>query len=175
MKINSRTIQMIGNGISILIGAAGVGYGWATQRKMNQVAERLDVTIKDFAKDTNVTIDEALAEAVLKQACEQAAKRTINSLSTEVRSDFRKEIREEVKKEVKAQYEGLKDSVKVEIDRQVNDIDIDEVREKVVKEATEKTMHKLDGCLDTVLDKYNHELNNVGKIYQSIADNFRRT
>ena len=168
--MRARTIDCIVGGISALFTVFGFGYAFGTQRKLNQVSERLDAAIADMSKDVKVEIQEEVTYMVLEKACEAAAEKAIKAVQNEVVSEYRNDIRKAVKDEVLKQSLEIKDKVTEEITRQAAYIDISELREKVVKEATSQTMSKLDGCLDSVLEKHNAELRNVGRIYQSIAD-----
>ena len=57
----------------------------------------------------------------------------------------------------------------VELTNQIKRLDIKDVEQEVISKAKEAVAEKFDRRLDGLLDEFNANLNNVQKIYSSIA------
>lgn len=146
------------------------GYVVNTFDKMNRACKGLDTTVNDLANRTEIDIPEALIERVAEKAVEKTVKRKIDTAASEAVIKVSGEMRTEIKKHVDSVYSDLKDSVTKEIRRQVNNLDIGELKDEVKEEAKEAALEKLNDSLDDILEKFNSELDNVGRIYSSIAE-----
>lgn len=147
-----------------------VGYVVNTFDKMNRACKGLDATVNDLANRTEIDIPESLIERVAEKAVEKSVERKIDRAASDAVSKVASEMHGEVKKHVNSVYSDLKTAVIREIQKQIDGIDITELRNEVKEEAKEAALEKLDDSLDDILEKFNNELDNVGKIYSSIAE-----
>ena len=72
-------------------------------------------------------------------------------------------------------YSDLKGDVQKEMERQLGNIDISDVRKEVIRRAKERAAEKFDSDLKEVLNTYNRDLENISKIYSSIAEKMDTT
>lgn len=72
------------------------------------------------------------------------------------------------------QYTTISDGVTTEIATRVARIDEGKLRKEVVEKAKEQIADKFDDKLDDLLEEFNGNLQNVGKIYKSIAKSFSK-
>ena len=75
---------------------------------------------------------------------------------------------------VKAQYDAISDGVADQIAKNVARIDESKLKKEVVQKAKEQIAEKFDDKLDDLLEEFNGNLQNVGKIYKSIARSFSK-
>ena len=87
---------------------------------------------------------------------------------------LKKEIGDQVSTAVKASYDSIADGVTSEIAKNVAKIDEARLKREVVTKAKEQIAEKFDDKLDDILDEFNGNLQNVGKIYKSIAKSFSK-
>ena len=66
----------------------------------------------------------------------------------------------------------MKGDVSREIQRQVENISIQGIKEEVIRRAKEQVTDKLEAELDGITDSYNRQLNDIAKIYRSISKSF---
>lgn len=156
--------------IGLLIGIAGLGFSIWQTRNLKHTSEKLDMTLEEINKNTNIDIQQTVVDKAIERAVEREVRLAVIDTTRRVRDDIYDEIRNEVKKEVEAQYKKITDEVSEKISEQVSNIDEYALKDRVTKRAEEKVMHKLDGCLDGALGMFNNQLGNVNKIYQNIAD-----
>ena len=161
MRIN--TDSFVGIGICIL-GLVGVGYAIGVHSKMKVMCDRLDTSIDNLANNTEIDIPAKVIESY------SAVKRA----TEEVMADAKREIESRVGTAVKAQYDAISDGVADQIAKNVARIDESKLKKEVVQKAKEQIAEKFDDKLDDLLEEFNGNLQNVGKIYKSIARSFSK-
>ena len=85
-------------------------------------------------------------------------------------ADAKREIESRVGTAVKAQYDAISDGVADQIAKNVARIDESKLKKEVVQKAKEQIAEKFDDKLE----EFNGNLQNVGKIYKSIARSFSK-
>ena len=88
--------------------------------------------------------------------------------------DVKREIETRVGAAVKEHYDAISDGVTDQIAKSVAKIDESRLRKEVVQKAKEQIADKFDDKLDDILEEFNGNLQNVGKIYKSIAKSFSK-
>ena len=132
--------------------------------KINKLSSMIDVAVDDLSSKTQVNI----SDAVLDLAVQKAVDREVGYISNRITRDLNLEIRTQVKHTVNASSSDIKKSVSAEIASQVKSIDISDMEREVVNKAKDAVAEKFDRKLDSLLDDFNDNLNNVRKIYSSI-------
>lgn len=163
---------------NIIIGAVGLmglGYGIAMHTKMAKVSERLDKGINDLADNTEIDIPEELVNKAVEKAVTTEAKKVVEKATTEALAELKCDIRDAVTAAVDKEYEGIKETVLKKATEEAAKIDSARVRRDVEKAAYNVAMEKFNGNLDDILGKFNDNLNNVSKIYSSMATAATRT
>ena len=155
------------NETKIVLGvvAIGVGYAGYVNSKLNKISGMLDVAVDNLASGIEVNISDDL----LNSAVQRAVDREVGYISSRITRDLNTEIRSQVERSVDMSSADIKDSVSKEISRQVRNIDISDMEREVVNKAKDAVAEKFDRKLDGLLDDFNENLNNVQKIYSSIA------
>ncbi len=159
MTFNSRTVGTVLVGFGV---AAYVGYLHHKNRTLSYAAQ---ANVDDLASRLNVSIKEELLERAVKQAINAAASR----ITSQVTRELEAEIRSRVRNHVDQLSDDTKDLVSLEITRRVSKIDISDMQKEVVEKAKEAVANKFDAKLDDLLEEFNTNLQNVQKIYSSIA------
>lgn len=160
---------LIGFGM-LAVGLVGIGYGVGSRKKLNDICNRIDTTIKDISKDVEVTISDKIVEQAVNMAVEKEVKSAVNRATNRIIDDIESDIKKEVKTAVNSSYNNIKESVKDQVQKQVSRIDIDDLKRDVTAKAKEEALEKLQDNLDDILNKFNEELCNVSKIYKSISN-----
>lgn len=168
MKNNSATL------IGLAVGAVGLAFGLYSQYQMHKVSKKLDVAIDDLDLKTSVDISKDIVDAATKQAVDREVSTVAHKAALAVSVEVTSELRKEVRDAVNAKFDDLSAKVTEEISAQVANIDKDAMTNRISKRAEQKVVDKFEHSLDGVLENYNHELKNVGRIYQSIAETMRR-
>lgn len=172
--MNNSTFDMI-IGVSLsMVGLVGVGYAIGTKSKMNKICEKLDTSIDNLASDININIPDAMIDKAVKKAIKNKTEEAVDYAVSEVTKDFKNDIHTRVSTAVESEYLNIKDKVLDEITNRVADIDEKRLRNDVYSAAKAKAIEKFDDNLDDILEKFNNDLENVSKIYKSIANTFTK-
>lgn len=168
--MNNKTLGLLG----VLFGAGAIVYAVYVDTKMNRLANKLDKTVDDLAGDIKVDVSEALVERAVDRAVEREVGITVRNATATVTKEIKADIRKEVKSSVESVYSDIKDRVTKEVERQVGNIDISSIRKEVVEKGKQAALEKLNSSLDDILNKFNDDLHNVSRIYESIANRMTR-
>ena len=150
--------------IGVLTVIGGICYVGYLHSKINKLLSMIDVAVDDLSSKTQ----ENISDAVLDLAVQKAVDREVGYISNRITRDLNLEIRTQVKHTVNASSSDIKNSVSAEIANQVKNIDISDMEREVVNKAKDAVAEKFDRKLDSLLDDFNDNLNNVRKIYSSI-------
>ena len=152
--------------IGFLAGAGGLALSAYLYAKLNQMSKALDTSVKNLDTLTELDIEKAVVERAVEKAVEREVEKTVRCVSQEVWIEMTSQVRSEVNK----CYSDMSASVKDKIAEQVAEISMDELTLDVKEKAKENALKKFDGSLDELLEKFNGNLNNIHKIYGSIAE-----
>lgn len=163
--MKEKIIAGIGFGLGLLGLCLGIKAGCDT-RKM---ADKVGLSVEALSHASNIDIESAMIENAVRHAVDREAGRAVSLAVKTVVSDTQKEIRKDVADGVKQIYPDLKSSLVKEVTRQIGDLDISDIREEALEKAKEAAAEKLSDSMDDILEKFNGDLKNVSKIYNSIA------
>ena len=151
--------------LGLLTIAGGAGYVGYTQSKINKLSEMINVAVDDLSEKVDVRVSPDMLDAAVQRAVDKEVRYVANMITRDLGND----IRSEVKKTVQLSAKDIKTSVGTEIEKQVKNIDISDMEREVVKRAKDAVADKFERKLDSLLEEYNENLQNVKKIYGSIA------
>ena len=170
---NSNLDLIVGIGVFVA-GIFGVGYAIGTRSKVNRLCEKLDTSIDNLSDDIQVDIPDKMVQRAVEAAVKKEVAAAVKLATDEVIASAERDIRKEVTAEVERQYTTISDGVTTEIATRVARIDEGKLRKEVVEKAKEQIADKFDDKLDDLLEEFNVNLQNVGKIYKSIAKSFSK-
>lgn len=153
--------------IAGIIGIAAAGGAAVAVKMYYDFKER---QIEVMANGIEIEVDEALVKEAIDRRIDKVVKREVDATATQAVAQVRSDIRKEVKDSVNLAYSDLKSDVEKELARQVGEVDISDIRKEVVRKAKERAAEKFDTDLKEVLETYNRDLENISKIYSSIAE-----
>ena len=163
MSNNSTLNAVIG-----IAGLLGIGYGLAMHNKMSKISDRLGRSIDDLADNMEIDIPKEVINRAMDKAVVSATKFAAEKATNDVLSEIKRDIHREVRRAVDKEYDSIKDSVLKEVTVASSKIDVARVRREVETAAKKAAIDKLDCNLEDILQKFNHDLDNTAKIYQSI-------
>ncbi len=154
----------------VLVGIIGfVGYILKGVHKMNRVADMVGRSLDDLVDNVNLEISESIVDEAVKQAAKKEAKIIVKKAADNAVKEIRDDISSEVRNALQSVYSNVKSDVAKELRNQIADLDIDDIKEEAVEEAKNKAAEKFDNALNDILANFNENLQNVVKIYSSIA------
>lgn len=151
-------------GMISLASAAVAGYAIY---KLKETEKKIDDGVEKIAGAVG-EVD--ISDTIIEEAVNKSVDKQVKVASAQAIVQVKHEILEEVRKSVKEAYGDTKDAVKKELESQIKDLDMDDIRKSVVNEASEKAQKKFDSDLDDILKKHSDKLDEVVKIYSGIEN-----
>lgn len=164
--------DLIGLGVIAGIGVALL-FGIRANIKMGRVSDKLGIAVRDLKSKSSVHVSQAIIEKATREAADEAVSVAVRRAADEATANIRADVSRQVREAVQNRYSEITKEVGKELRKQVERIDIHDFREEIKDEAKDLIMEKLKDDMDTILDSYNNQLENVGAIYSSIADKFK--
>ena len=158
------------NYLGIIVGVAGIGYAFYTSYKMNKLCEKIDTTIDGISKDVHVDIPEAIIKRSVDKAVQNEVAYQVEQIAAKAVKEVKTDIHNQVKEAVETEHSDIRKEVSDKVAKEVANIDINALKRDVTEKAKRMIVDKFDGSLDGLLGDFNQNLNNMTKIYKSIAD-----
>jgi hypothetical protein len=118
---------------------------------------------------TVVDIQHDVVDRAINNAAAHEVGRVVNHAVRCVEDDLARQTQKCVRDAVKESYGKLSKSVSDAIAREAAKVDGNRIMEDATEKAKEMLLERFDGKLDGLMSDYQRNLDNVGKIYQSIA------
>lgn len=173
---------------ALAAGLIGMGYAIGTQRKMNQLSDRLNLSLSTIADQNEVYISDELIEeyvqAAVKNNVEKQVRSAITTASHSAANAVKSEMATQIREAVSHEYADMSKSVKKKLTEQVAAIDIYSLKHEIRDSAKKQVMEELDAevckireaadekfndAIEEVVESVNAKLSNVTKIYEAIA------
>lgn len=150
------------SGVSVL---AAVYCHHELRRTVRLVSKACD----HVAELTVVNIQHDVVDRAINNAAAHEVGRVVNHAVRCVEDDLARQTQKCVRDAVKESYGKLSKSVSDAIAREAAKVDGNQIMEDATEKAKEMLLERFDGKLDGLMSDYQRNLDNVGKIYQSIA------
>lgn len=150
------------SGVSVL---AAVYCHHELRRTVRLVSKACD----HVAELTVVDIQHDVVDRAINNAAAHEVGRVVNHAVRCVEDDLAWQTQKCVRDAVKESYGKLSKSVSDAIAREAAKVDGNQIMEDATEKAKEMLLERFDGKLDGLMSDYQRNLDNVGKIYQSIA------
>ena len=165
--INWDRVLAVAGGVVTVASLVCLGYSVHRERKLSRA---LSNAIKEVSDMTEVKVSEGIVNKGIELAVEREvnhiAKRAVDDISANITAETQKRV----KSAVEQSYARLKEGVADAFAKEVAMVDKDDIMSDITEKAKELLVEKFDSKLDSLLADYNRNLDNVGKIYQSIAE-----
>lgn len=162
----NKNVLYVGIGLSVVsIGCNIILY--VNQRRIDNI---MDEVVESVADNIDIEVPSYMVEKAVGLIAKIKTESAIRESTQKITNTLSNDIRMTVKETVAISKDEIKSQVKEELQRQVKNINIDSLREEVKSEAREFAVQKFQTSLDSILEDHNSQLNNVKKIYSSIAE-----
>lgn len=129
---------------------------------INKAAEKIsDVTIVD--------VNQAIVDSAIRNSVDREVKHAISRTLRLCEDEIINESSKRVNAAVQQSYGKISKAVTDSIAKAAAKVDQNEIMEAATEKAKELLLERFDGKLDGLMADYQRNLDNVGKIYQSIA------
>lgn len=165
-EIRDNRIWLIVTGTLCLV---GVGTGIYCRRQMKKTFKLVSKAAESVADMTVVDIRNDIVDMAVNNAANREVGRVVNRAVRLVEDDMTRQTQKYVRDAVKESYGKLSKTVSDAIAKEAAKIDGSQIMEEATEKAKEMLLQRFDGKLDGLMSDYQRNLDNVGKIYQSIA------
>ena len=145
----------------------GLGYLY---NKLQRIAHKVDMSVDTLAEKTPVDISTVLIDKAVQRAVDREVGAAVSAASNTAVRRISDDMDTQIRRSVAASYSNIEDSVSTEVARQVSNLDINRLKQDVTAKAKQAVVEKFDGHLDDIIDDFKKNLENVSKIYGSIAN-----
>jgi len=159
----------------IIAGIIGIAAAGAAAIGLKMYHDYKERQVEVMANGIEIEVDGDLVKEAIDRRIDKIVRREVDATAAQAVAQVRSDIRREVKDSVNLAYSDLKNDVEKELTRQVGEVDISDIRKEVVRKAKERAAEKFDSDLKSVLEAYNRDLENISKIYSSIAEKMDTT
>lgn len=135
-------------------------------KKLKDVMGVVNSAVTDVSSLTYIDVQQAVVDKAVEKAAQNAAGKAVKATEGLMTSMVERAVTSAV---VNAK-EPLKQAVTEKLAREVALIDKSELVEAVEEQAKTMILEKFEGRLDGIAADFSRNLENVGKIYQSIAE-----
>lgn len=165
-EVRDNRIWLIVTGTLCLI---GVGTGIYCRQQMKKTFKLVSKAAESVADMTVVDIRNDIVDMAVNNAANREVGRVVNRAVRLVEDDMTRQTQKYVRDAVKESYGKLSKTVSDTIAKEAAKIDGSQIMEEATEKAKEMLLQRFDGKLDGLMSDYQRNLDNVGKIYQSIA------
>lgn len=155
-------------GLCVLAGASVIAAVYC-HRQMKKTVKLVSKAAEGVAELTVVDIQHDIVDMAINNAANREVGRIVNRAVHNVEDEMIHQTQKYVRDAVKESYGKLSKTVSDAIAREAAKVDSNQIMEDATEKAKEMLLEKFDGKLDGLMIDYQRNLDNVGKIYQSIA------
>lgn len=155
-------------GLCVLAGASVIAAVYC-HRQMKKTVKLVSKAAEGVAELTVVDIQHDIVDMAINNAANREVGRVVNRAVHNVEDEMIHQTQKYVRDAVKESYGKLSKAVSDAIAREAAKVDSNQIMEDATEKAKEMLLERFDGKLDGLMSDYQRNLDNVGKIYQSIA------
>lgn len=151
------------------ISLVSVGVAIYCHGQMKKSVKLLNKAADSVAELTVVDVQQGIIDRAINNAANREVGRAVTRAVRMVEDDLTNETQKRVRGAVQQSYGKLQKAVTDAIAKEAAKVDQSAIMEDATEKAKEMLLERFDGKLDWLMSDYQRNLDNVGKIYQSIA------
>ncbi len=167
-QFEEKTRKLERIGLCVLAGASVIAAVYC-HRQMKKTVKLVSKAAEGVAELTVVDIQNDIVDMAINNAANREVGRVVNRAVHNVEDEMIHQTQKYVRDAVKESYGKLSKTVSDAIAREAAKVDSNQIMEDATEKAKEMLLERFDGKLDGLMSDYQRNLDNVGKIYQSIA------
>ena len=167
-QFEEKTRKLERIGLCVLAGASVIAAVYC-HRQMKKTVKLVSKACDHVAELTVVDVQQDIVDREIKNAANREVGRVVNRAVHNVEDEMMHQTQKYVRDGVKESYGKLSKTVSDAIAWEAAKIDSNQIMEDATEKAKEMLLKRFDGKLDGLMTDYQRNLDNVGRIYQSIA------
>lgn len=151
------------------VGFIGIGYAIGKHLKLKAICEKLDKSVDELSDSIDVDISQAFIEKAVNEAVHKRTNVAVNRAISAIINDVEADMYRQIKHVIADERPLITKSIAQEVKGQIKSIDPDYLEKEIIRQVKEEAIEKVDDKLDDVVEDFNDKLENISKIYSSIA------
>ena len=160
-------LNAVFRGITALVTFGGAAFCVHEVRESNRI---LNYAVKNIGDGVEVEVSEDLIHDAVGKAAEKQIRKAVSDVVAMKRKEIQEDTREEVEARVRDARKEIVGAVSDRLARECEKIHKKDILEEIKEEASEKLSDKLDTSIDEFTDEYAKNLENMGKVYEALAE-----
>lgn len=140
-------------------------------KKLKDVLGVVNSAVTDVSNLTYIDVQ----EAVVNKAVNEAVRKAANKAAKDSAGAIREMVGVAVTNVVQNSKHTVKSAVAKKVAAEIAEINGEDLTREIIAEAKEMIADKFEGKLDGIAADFSKNLENVGKIYQNIADTMKKS
>ena len=166
MKVN---LETVGKVLEVVCVVGGVAVALFSRKQVKETAELIDCSVKELSDMDTIEVKEEIVNQAIEKSVDKQVEKITSKVYQRVYNETLRRATEWVDSTIKGLYSSISEKVTKQVATEVAKIDQEKLKKDVTVQAKQIIVEKFDGQLDDQLVEFNKNLENVGKIYQSIA------
>ena len=168
----SEIVQLVLTGISF-VGFIGTAiYANTNNMRMRKVSDKLGVAVDHIIDEADIQIPQRIMDTAMEEAVKKAAKNQVNASAISISADIKDDMCRDIRKRVADCTKTMEDDIRNEYRNRVKNLDLDDIRDQVITEVSNKSMKMVKNGIDDIIDRHNEKLDAAVKVYESLEERF---
>lgn len=151
-------------------GAFGTIYAVCTNKKLDKVCEKLNRTVDDFVdSDVDIPVPDSMIEKSIEKAVDVKINSAVSTAVNKTRDSITSKMNELIKPIIDSQYTNIEKQVSDRINAEVMNMDMEQFKADIRKDARKKLVKKFDGVLDDLVTKFSDSLDSTTSTYDRVV------
>lgn len=164
-----KKLQKIERIALVVLSGASVVAALYCHHEMRKSVKLLNKAADSVAELTVVDVQQGIIDRAINNAANREVGRVVSRAVRTIEDDMTSETQKRVRGAVQQCQGKIQKAVTDAIAREAAKVDQSAIMEEATERAKEMLLERFDGKLDGLMSDYQRNLDNVGKIYQSIA------
>lgn len=164
--MNKLYLAAAGAAAFVVLSATAAVCTWAENRRMARYIRKCLANVEDKSEGQ-------ISDEIIRKAVERAAGNKVDEYMKDTEDAILRVGRQELKNAaqcaVEANSKDIREKAASEVARQVEMLDIEELKERVCDKAEKTVVKKFDGALDGEVKKFREQLDSTRKLYSRMA------
>ena len=152
-----------------LLSGISVAAGIYSHRQLKKATKLLSKAADSVAEIAVVDVQQSIIDRAINNAADREVGKAVSRAVRLVEDEITGETTKRVRNAVQQSYGKIQKAVTDAIAKEAAMVDQSVIMEDATERAKEMLLERFDGKLDGLMSDYQRNLDNVGKIYQSIA------
>lgn len=151
-------------------GAFGTIYAVCTNKKLDKVCEKLNRTVDDFVdSNANIPVPDSMIEKSVEKAVDRKVDAAVATAVNKTKDSITSKMSDLIKPIIDSKYNDIEKQVSDRINTEVMNMDMEQFKADIRKDARKKLVKKFDGVLDDLVTKFSDSLDSTTSTYDRVV------